>query len=102
MTLIFSVLVFNAPGLQTAEYNPFIMECVFHAATDVTTFINWSYDSKLLAVGSRDMATKIYSLEKYKNFRYINLGGHSSEIVACFFEKRNYDLITISRYVFRM
>ncbi|XP_003396174.1 periodic tryptophan protein 2 homolog [Bombus terrestris] len=92
-----NVFVFNAPGLQTAEYNPFIMEHVFYTAVDDTTFINWSYDSKLLAVGSKDMATKIYSLEKYKNFRYISLGGHTDEIVACFFEKRNYDLITISR-----
>ncbi|XP_068986083.1 periodic tryptophan protein 2 homolog [Bombus flavifrons] len=92
-----NVFVFNAPGLQTAEYNPFIMEHVFHTATDYTTFINWSYDSKLLAVGSRDMTIKIYSLEKYENFRYINLGGHTDGIVACFFEKRNYDLITISR-----
>lgn len=92
-----NVFIFNAPGLQTGEYNPFIMERVFHAAMDDTTFINWSYDSKLLAVASKDMATKIYSLEKYENFRYINLGGHSDEIVTCFFEKRNYDLTTISR-----
>lgn len=99
MMIIFSVFIFNAPGLQTGEYNPFIMERVFHAAMDDTTFINWSYDSKLLAVASKDMATKIYSLEKYENFRYINLGGHSDEIVTCFFEKRNYDLTTISRYV---
>ena len=86
--------------MQTGQFNPFIMERVFHAAMDDTTFVNWSYDSKLLAVGSEDMTTKIYSLEKYANFRYINLGGHSDGIVACFFEKKNYDLITISKYVF--
>ncbi|KAK1121674.1 hypothetical protein K0M31_009985 [Melipona bicolor] len=92
-----NVFIFNAPGLQTGQFNPFVMERVFHAAMDNTTFVNWSYDSKLLAVGSEDMATKIYSLEKYANFRYINLGGHSDGIVACFFEKKNYDLITISK-----
>ncbi|XP_017879748.1 periodic tryptophan protein 2 homolog isoform X2 [Ceratina calcarata] len=92
-----NVFIFNAPGLQTGEYNPFIMERVFHTAMDDTTVVNWSYDSKLLAVGSKDMATKIYCLEKYANFRYLNLGGHSDGIVACFFEKKNYDLITISR-----
>ncbi|XP_076749162.1 periodic tryptophan protein 2 homolog [Xylocopa sonorina] len=92
-----TVFVFNAPGLETGEYNPFVMERVFHAALDDTTFINWSYDSKLLAVGSKDTVTKIYSLEKYANFRYLNLGGHTDGIVACFFEKKNYDLLTISR-----
>ncbi|KOC66252.1 Periodic tryptophan protein 2 like protein, partial [Habropoda laboriosa] len=92
-----NVFIFNAPGLQTGEYNPFIMERVFHTAMDNTTCINWSYDSRLLAVGSKDMSTKIYSLEKYENFRYINLGGHSDGIVACFFEKKSYDLSTISK-----
>ncbi|OAD61424.1 Periodic tryptophan protein 2 like protein, partial [Eufriesea mexicana] len=92
-----NVFIFNAPGLQTGEYNPFIMERVFHASMNDTTCINWSFDSKLLAVGSKDMSTKIYSLEKYANFRYISLGGHFDGIVACFFEKNNYDLCTISR-----
>lgn len=78
------------------------MERVFHTAVDETTFINWSFDSRLLAVGSKDMSTKIYSLEKFANFRYINLGGHSDGIVACFFEKKNYDLTTISRYGFHI
>ncbi|CAK9804620.1 Periodic tryptophan protein 2 homolog [Anthophora plagiata] len=92
-----NVFIFNAPGLQTGEYNPFIMERVFHAAVDDTTCIDWSYDSKLLAVGSKDMSTKIYSLEKYENFSYVSLGGHSDGIMACFFEKKSYDLSTISR-----
>ncbi|XP_053995438.1 periodic tryptophan protein 2 homolog [Hylaeus anthracinus] len=92
-----NVFIFNAPGLQTGEYNPFIMERVYHGAMDDTTFVNWSYDSKLITVGSKDMATKVYSLEKYANFRYINLGSHSDAIVACFFEKKSYDLNTISR-----
>ncbi|CAK9809708.1 Periodic tryptophan protein 2 homolog [Anthophora quadrimaculata] len=92
-----NVFIFNAPSLQTGEYNPFIMERVFHAAVDDTTCIDWSYDSKLLAVGSKDMSTKIYSLEKYENFSYVSLGGHSDGIMACFFEKKSYDLSTISR-----
>lgn len=93
----FSVFIFNAPGLQSGEYNPFVMERVYHGAMDDTTFVHWSFDSQLIAVGSKDMATKIYSIEKYRNFRFINLGSHSDAIVACFFEKKNYDLTTISR-----
>ncbi|XP_078051727.1 periodic tryptophan protein 2 homolog isoform X1 [Augochlora pura] len=92
-----NVFIFNAPGLQTGEYNPFVMKRVYHGAADETTFIHWSYDSKMIAVGSKDNSTKIYSLQKYANFRYINLGSHSDAIVACFFEKKSYDLTTISR-----
>ncbi|XP_076646677.1 periodic tryptophan protein 2 homolog isoform X2 [Halictus rubicundus] len=92
-----NVFIFNAPGLQTGEYNPFIMERVYHGAADETTFVNWSHDSKMIAVGSKDNSTNIYSLQKYANFRYINLGNHSDAIVACYFEKKDYDLTTISR-----
>jgi len=92
-----SVFVFNAPGLQTGDYNPFIMERAFHGATAETTCINWSFDSKLLAVGSKDTTVKIYSLQKWANFRWITLGGHSDVIVACFFEAKQYDIYTISK-----
>lgn len=40
------------------------MERVFHGAYDETTCIDWSSDSKILAVGSKDQATKLYPLEK--------------------------------------
>lgn len=61
---IFLVLVFKAPGLVTGTHNAFEMERVFHAAYDETTCLNWSSDSKLLAVGAKDMATKLYSFER--------------------------------------
>ncbi|KAK2581778.1 hypothetical protein KPH14_002256 [Odynerus spinipes] len=92
-----NVFIFNAPGLQSGEYNPFIMERIFHGAVDETTFIDWSFDSKLLAVGSKDATTKLYSLQKWANFKFITLGCHSDMIVSCFFEKNSYDISTISR-----
>ncbi|KAF7997143.1 hypothetical protein HCN44_005420 [Aphidius gifuensis] len=91
------VFVYNAPCLESGNFNPFIMERVFSGAIDDTTNICWSFDSKFLAVGSKDTSTKLYSLEKYKNFRHCNLGGHSDEIVSCFFEKKTYDISTLSR-----
>ncbi|KYM98308.1 Periodic tryptophan protein 2 like protein, partial [Cyphomyrmex costatus] len=91
------VFIFNAPSLQTGDYNPFIMEQAFHGATAETTCVSWSFDSKLLAVGSKDTTVKIYSLQKWANFRLITLGGHSDVIVACFFEAKQYDMYTISK-----
>ncbi|XP_046624301.1 periodic tryptophan protein 2 homolog [Neodiprion virginianus] len=92
-----NVFVFKAPGLLTGEFNPFVMERVFHGAFDETTYIDWSYDSKLLAVGSKDNSTRLYSLEKWANFKSYSLGSHTDSIVGCFFEKDSYDLSTISR-----
>ncbi|XP_011146002.1 periodic tryptophan protein 2 homolog isoform X2 [Harpegnathos saltator] len=91
------VFVFNAPRLQCGDYNPFVMTRAFHESTAETTCLNWSFDSKLLAVGSKDTTVKIYSLQKWANFRVTTLGCHSDVIVGCFFESKNYDIYTISK-----
>ncbi|XP_034948808.1 periodic tryptophan protein 2 homolog [Chelonus insularis] len=93
-----NVFIFDAPGLQVGNYNPFVMKRVFHEATDETTTLCWSFDSKFLAVGSKDTATKLYSIEKWANFKHCTLGGHSDEIVGSFFDTTDsYDLFTISK-----
>lgn len=61
---LFLVFIFKAPGKYTGEYNSFVMERVFHDAYDETTCIAWSDDSKILAVGSKDSNTKLYTLER--------------------------------------
>ncbi|XP_014295048.1 periodic tryptophan protein 2 homolog [Microplitis demolitor] len=93
-----NVFIFSAPGLQTESYNPFEMKRVFHSATDETTTLCWSSDSRFLAVGSKDTFTKLYTLDKYSNFRYCNIGGHSDEIIFVHFDTPgSYDLFTIAR-----
>ncbi|XP_034239927.1 periodic tryptophan protein 2 homolog [Thrips palmi] len=92
-----NVFVFKSPGPATGQFNPFIMERVFHGAFDDTTCLCWSSDSKVLAVGSKDMCTKLYPMEKFANFRAMTLGSHSDAIRAIFFEKNSLDMITIAR-----
>lgn len=41
------------------------MERVFSGAYDETTCIDWSTDSRILAVGSKDMSTKLYPIDKW-------------------------------------
>jgi periodic tryptophan protein 2 len=52
---------------------------------------------RVLAVGSKDMSTKLYSLDKLANFKTYSLGSHTDCVVACFFEKGSLDLTTLSR-----
>ncbi|KAH0554693.1 periodic tryptophan protein 2 homolog isoform X1 [Cotesia glomerata] len=93
-----NVFIFSAPGLQTDSYNPFEMKRVFHSAVDETTTLSWSWDSRFLLVGSKDTFTKLYSLEKFANFRYCNIGGHSDEIIYVSFDASgSYDLFTLAK-----
>ncbi|XP_055921659.1 periodic tryptophan protein 2 homolog [Eupeodes corollae] len=91
------VFIFKAPGELTGEYNPFVLERHYLAAYDDITWLDWSSDSRFLAVGCRDNSTKIIAVKKLQNFRTFILGGHSEPIVGCFFEKGCLDVNTLSK-----
>jgi periodic tryptophan protein 2 len=52
---------------------------------------------RVLAVGSKDMSTYLYSIDRLANFRTYSLGSHTDSVMACFFEKGSLDLTTLSR-----
>lgn len=91
-----AVFVYLSPG-TTRDYNPFVLERTFHASFDHTTCIDWSSDSSILLVGSKDMSVRLYPMEKLQNFRNYALGGHTDIIVGCFFEKGSLDAYTVAR-----
>jgi len=91
-----AVFVYLSPGLSR-EYNPFVLERTFHASFDETTSIDWSSDSKILLVGSKDMSVRLYPMEKLANFKHYALGGHTDIIVGCFFERDSLDAYTVAR-----
>ncbi|KAG4068090.1 hypothetical protein HA402_001515 [Bradysia odoriphaga] len=91
------VFVFQTPGEITGEYNSFVLRRYFFGAHDDIVWIDWSCNSKVLIVGSRDNSIKVYSIELYENFRPYLLGGHTDSIVGCFFEANSLDVNTVSR-----
>ncbi|XP_055853806.1 periodic tryptophan protein 2 homolog [Episyrphus balteatus] len=91
------IFIFKAPGELTGEYNPFVLEKHHLAAYDDITWIDWSSDSRFLAIGCRDNSTKIIAIRKLNNFRTTILGGHTEPIVGCFFDHGCLDLNTLSR-----
>ncbi|XP_022217803.2 periodic tryptophan protein 2 homolog [Drosophila obscura] len=91
------VLIFCAPGEITGEYNPFVLKRSFLGGYDDVTWLDWSSDSRLLAIGCRDSSTKICAVNYTTNFRTYNLSGHTDGIVSCFFEANSLHLNTISR-----
>lgn len=91
------VSVYLVPGEITGDYGNFKAFRHFHGANDDVTWIDWSTDSRLLAIGARDNTTKLCAIEFLENFRPYQLAGHTDAIVGCFFEENSLDVSTISR-----
>jgi len=91
-----SVFIYEAPS-SAEQMNPYYMKRVFHDATGDVSCMDWSFDSKLVAVGSQDMSIRVYSFDKYSNFKHSCFTNHSDHIVNLFFESNSYDLNSISR-----
>lgn len=91
------VSVYMAPGEITGDYGNFRAHRHFHGANDDISWIDWSSDSRLLAVGAKDNTTKICAVEFLENYRPYQLAGHTDAIVGCFFEESSLDVSTISR-----
>ncbi|KPI91085.1 Periodic tryptophan protein 2-like [Papilio xuthus] len=92
-----TVFIMTAPTSYTGEFRSFIMKRVYQKAYDDVTCLDWSTCSKLLAVGSKDTTTKIYTVDYLDNINMFSLGGHTDKIVGVFFERKSLDLITVSR-----
>lgn len=87
----------TAPCSFTGEFRSIVMKRVYKKAHDDVTCLDWSTCSKLLAVGSKDTTTKIYTVDYLDNLNMYSLSGHTDKIVGVFFEKKSLDLITVSR-----
>ncbi|XP_045763111.1 periodic tryptophan protein 2 homolog [Maniola jurtina] len=92
-----TVFIMTAPSSFTGEFRSFIMKRVFKKAHDEVTCLDWSTCGKLLAAGSKDTTTKIYTSEYLDNINMYSLSGHTDKIVGVFFEQKSLDLITVSR-----
>lgn len=91
------VTVFTVPGEISGDYGSFKAIKYFPHANDDITWIEWTSDSRFLAIGSRDNITRILALEFYENFRPYLLSGNNDAIVGCYFESNSLDINTISR-----
>nr|CAB3265326.1 periodic tryptophan protein 2 homolog [Phallusia mammillata] len=90
------ILMYHAPG-KTMSLNPFSLYRTFYGAYNDVTCIDWTDDSRVFAVGGKDMNTRVYAAVKLENLVIYSLGGHKDEIVGCFFEKDSLDIYSVSR-----
>ncbi|XP_063413018.1 periodic tryptophan protein 2 homolog [Mytilus trossulus] len=90
------IMLFHAPG-KTREFNPFVLQRTFYGAYDETVCIDWTTDSRVLCVGSKDMNTRVYGAQHFKNLVVYSMGGHRDAIVGSFFEANSLDLYSLSQ-----
>lgn len=96
-------LVYITPGIAFSgherELSPFKIHRVIKSMADDVTCHDWSADSKLLAIASRDCILKIACIDKniHNVPKIINISGHSDTIVKCFFLKNSLDVMVVCR-----
>ncbi|XP_059484543.1 periodic tryptophan protein 2 homolog [Neocloeon triangulifer] len=91
------VFIYKAPNYAVGELNPFELVRCIRGAYDDTSCIDWTSDSKVIAIGAKDMITRLYGIDRLANFGIQSLGSHRDSIVACFFEDNSLDITTIGR-----
>ncbi|KAF8794527.1 Periodic tryptophan protein 2 like protein [Argiope bruennichi] len=92
-----NLFIYQAPRCNSKQYNPFALVKVFHFSYDRTLCIDWTSDSRVLAVGGADMSTKIYALARFENLFAYTLGSHTDAVVGCFFEENSLNMYTVSK-----
>ncbi len=94
--------IYTCPSADR-QFNLFTLKFVLRSFHDKTTCINWTSDSRyvwkskkqnitfvflsVLAVGSADMTTQVFSVPLLDKLHRFTLAGHGREIVGAFFEQ---------------
>ncbi|XP_076446560.1 periodic tryptophan protein 2 homolog [Babylonia areolata] len=90
------VLMFHAPG-KSRVFNPFLLNRTFYGAFDETTCVDWSSDSKVIVVGSKDMNTRVFAVTPCENLVVHSMGGHTDAVVGAFFEHNSMTVYSASK-----
>ena len=56
----------------------------------------FNFPNSAFCVGGKDMNTRVYGAQKYKNLIIYSMGGHTDSIVNAFFEDKSLDVSFIS------
>ncbi|CAF0977001.1 unnamed protein product, partial [Didymodactylos carnosus] len=88
--------VYTCPSAER-QFNLFTLKFVLRSFHDKTTCIDWTNDSRVLAVGSADMTTQVFSVPLLDKLHRFTLAGHGREIIGVFFELNSLNIMTICK-----
>ncbi|CAG9530253.1 unnamed protein product [Cercopithifilaria johnstoni] len=92
------VQVFLVAGIENFQLNPFMLLNTHKITAEKTKNVEWSYDDRLLVVGSEDKQVRVVSaVDSLKNFFLHALAAHKAEVVGSHFCHNSYDLISVDK-----
>lgn len=92
------VQVFMVAGVENFQLNPFILQHTHKVTSGKVKTVEWSYDNRLLAMGSEDKQVRIGSaVDRLRNLFLHALAAHKAEVIGSHFCHNSYDLISIDK-----
>ncbi|RYP25777.1 hypothetical protein DL767_008283 [Monosporascus sp. MG133] len=85
----------NAEG--QLEFAPFVRHHTHTGHFDDVRWIEWSNDSRFFLTASKDLTTRIWSLNTEEGFTPTTLSGHKQAVVGAWFSKDQETIYTVSK-----
>ncbi|KAF9737266.1 hypothetical protein PMIN06_010948 [Paraphaeosphaeria minitans] len=79
------------------EFAPFVRDRIFTGHHDTVITIEWSRDSRFLLSASKDVTTRIWSMEAEEGFSPTTLSAHKQVVVGAWFSADQETIYTVSK-----
>ena len=79
------------------EFAPFVRHRTYAGHFDAVQSIEWSSDSRFFISASKDLTTRIWSMEAEEGFVPTTLSGHRQAVVGAWFSKDQETIYTVSK-----
>ncbi|KAK6347120.1 hypothetical protein TWF696_007199 [Orbilia brochopaga] len=93
-----TVEVWRTPTVShEREFAPFVKHRVYTGHFDAITSIVWSSDSRFFLTASKDLTSRIWSLNPTEGFVPTTLGGHKESVIGTYFSADQETLYSVSK-----
>ncbi|KAF2744900.1 WD40 repeat-like protein [Sporormia fimetaria CBS 119925] len=79
------------------DFAPFVRHRMYTGHFDTVTSLDWAADSRFFLSSSKDLTTRIWSLDPEDGFVPTTLGGHKHAVVGAWFSKDQETIYTVSK-----
>lgn len=82
---------------EDRQFAPFVRHQIYLGAFDGITSVTWSDDSRFFLASSKDLSTRIFSLQAEDSVATATLSGHREKVISSFFSEDQETIYTISK-----
>lgn len=82
------------------EFAPFVKYRTYTGHYDKITSVAWSGDSRFLVTTSKDLTTKVWSLDPVDGFVPTTLSAHREKVIAAFFSADQEIVLLTTKQIF--